>query len=50
MDDDTKRRIKSLAWSVLITLINGLITIFNPGTKHAASIAVNAVTDFVCNL
>lgn len=50
MNDNTKQSIKNLVWSILITLVNGLITIFNPGTKEAAGIAVNAVTDFVCKL
>ena len=40
MNDNTKQSIKRLFWSVLITLVNGLITIFNPSTKEAAGIAV----------
>lgn len=45
MNDTTKQSIKSLVWSVLITLINGLITIFNPATKEVASIAYHAFTN-----
>lgn len=45
MNDSTKQSIKSLVWSVLITLINGLITIFNPATKTVASIAYHAFTN-----
>lgn len=43
MNDNTKQSIKHLVWSVLITLINGLITIFNPATKEVASIALHAI-------
>ena len=43
MNDNTKQSIKNLVWSVLITLITGLITIFNPGTKELASIALHAI-------
>ena len=50
MDYNKKKRIKHLIFSILITFVNGLITIFNPGTQEAASIAVDAVTDFVCKL
>lgn len=42
MNDDTKKSLKSLAWSVLITLINGLITIFNPSTKEVAGLILNS--------
>lgn len=43
MNDETKKSLKSLAWSILITLINGLITIFNPATKEVASAIVNSL-------
>ena len=42
MDDDKKKSLKSLAWSILITLINGLITIFNPATKEVATVLLNS--------
>lgn len=45
MNDSTKQRMKSLFWSALITLINGLITIFSPTTKEVASIAYHAFTN-----
>ncbi len=43
MDTDTKKSLKSLAWSILITLINGLITIFNPASKEVASVLLNSL-------
>lgn len=43
MDDKTKSSLKSLAWSILITLINGLITIFNPATKEVATVLLNSL-------
>ena len=42
MDDNTRRSLRQLMWSVLITVINGLITIFNPATKEVAEIVVNS--------
>lgn len=45
MNDNTKQSLKNLVWSVLITLVNGLITIFNPATKEVASIALHAITN-----
>ena len=42
MDDNVKRSLKQLMWSVLITVINGLITIFNPATKEVAGIILNS--------
>ena len=42
MDDNAKRSLKQLMWSVLITVINGLITIFNPATKEVANVIVNS--------
>lgn len=41
MDENTKKSLKGLAWSVLITLINGLITIFNPATREVAGLVLN---------
>lgn len=41
MDENTKNSLKGLVWSILITLVNGLITIFNPATKEVASIVLN---------
>lgn len=43
MDDETKKSLKGLAWSILITLINGLITIFNPATKEVASLMLSNI-------
>lgn len=45
MNDNTKQSLKNLVWSVLITLVNGLITIFNPATKEVASIVLNSITN-----
>lgn len=50
MNDGTKQRIKSLFWNVLVTLINGLITICNPDTKEVAGMVVDRMVDFVCKL
>lgn len=44
MDDKTKKSLMTLAWSVLITVVNGLITIFNPATKEVASLVINNLT------
>ena len=42
MNSNTKNSLKQLIWSVLITVINGLITIFNPSTKEVADIIVKS--------
>ena len=42
MDSNSKHALKQLFWSVLITVINGLITIFNPATKEVASAVFNS--------
>lgn len=41
MDDSTKKSLRTLLWSVIITVVNGLITIFNPATKEVASVLFN---------
>ena len=43
MDEDVKKSLKGLAWSILITLINGLITIFNPATKEVAGLILSGL-------
>ena len=43
MDDNTKKSLITLGWSVLITLINGLITIFNPATKEVAQVVMRYI-------
>lgn len=43
MDNNTKKSLITLGWSVLITLINGLITIFNPSTKDVASLLLSSL-------
>lgn len=42
MDSNSKHALKQLMWSVIITLINGLITIFNPSTKEVAGLLINS--------
>ncbi len=37
MDNNTKKSLIALVWSVVITLVNGLITIFNPSTEEVAA-------------
>lgn len=44
MDSNSKQALKQLIWSMIITAINGLITIFNPSTKE---VAVSMMTSFM---
>lgn len=41
MDDSSKKSLRNLLWTLLITAINGLITIFNPATEEVASLFLN---------